>query len=95
VKHESDILHFISPDYIEEQEETQDRTREQEDKTVQQVFGSALDGGYADIIKIMMDQHTKNDRKFYNGEDLICLNSFDGAVAFHLLFIFFDIIKDN
>jgi hypothetical protein len=81
VKHESDILHFISPDYIEEQEETQDTTREK-NKTVQQVFGSVLEVGYADIIRIMMDQHTKNNCKFYDGEDVICLNSFDGAEAF-------------
>jgi hypothetical protein len=36
VKDESDILHFIVPDFIDEEQQTQDKTTQQ-DKTVQQV----------------------------------------------------------
>ena len=46
------------------------------------IIGAKLDGSYTDIINLMKSKHIAKGFSLRDGEDMIVINSFDGAEAF-------------
>ena len=75
VKHEHDILDFVSPDF----DEYIDNDKGEKNQNV--AWGAKLEGSFKDSITMLFNQHKNNMKTICEEDQLIVLSSFDGAEA--------------
>ena len=76
---EEEAMAFFS----QTQEEVEETDKESSSaSTFKKVIGAKLDGDYLDYVNLMRNKHTTKGNCINDGEDILLINSFDGAEAF-------------
>ena len=81
LKTDEDVIDYFSPLEKLHNNKTNDKDTVPGDKGTKFV-GSKLAGGYIDYLNLMIGMHKLKGHEIIDGEDIIVMNSFDGAEGF-------------